>query len=97
MLKRGSDLHVVSAFHVGHVGVNPGVGERPILTGGCALQVAAEIVEWISAWIVVVVISPYESANSNNRGRANQVRPARRDVESLDLRPLIRGPKERRV
>ena len=39
--------------------------------------------------------SPYKSAKSNNRGGANQVDPAWRDVESLDLRALIRWPQGR--
>ena len=92
MLMRNSDLQIVRAFHIGNIGVNPGVGERSILSSSGALQGCAEIIERISAGIVVVLVSPNKADNRQHCRCAEQVRIRWRNVESFNLRALVCRP-----
>ena len=62
LLVRDSRFQVVDPFHVGKAGPSACVGECPILIEGLALQVRREIVKWVCAREIVVLVAPYETA-----------------------------------
>ena len=53
------------------------------------LEVRREVGEWVSAWVIVELISPNESPQREHRIGIEQPVPRRRDVEGFDLRTLI--------
>src|SRR5262249_8161088 len=83
-----TNLDVVKAFDIGERSSQPGVCQRSILRNRLLLN-RREIIKEIWTWIVVVVISADEPTQREHRVIAQQSSPRRRDVERLDLGPLI--------
>ena len=78
-------FHIVNALHIGKVGADTGIGERPVLIEGFRLECRREVGEWIAARVVVEVIAADESAQREHGGAVQQPSPRRRDVEGFDL------------
>ena len=89
MLEGHARLDVVPAFHVRHVRTHAHVRQRAVLRNRLALLQRAEIVKRVAARIEIVMIAPAKSADCEHRRSADQVLPARREIERFDLRPLI--------
>ena len=89
VLERDSRLHVVDALHVGKHGASPGIRQGAVLANGVQLQIRGLIGKGVRARVVVVLIAPHKSAQSEDRSGIDQPGPRRRDVECSDLRTLI--------
>src|ERR1035441_8252210 len=89
---RHAYLYVVNPFHIGHVGSQTRIRELAILHHSLALKVRREIVERVSAGVIVVLIVSYIGAQSKHRVRAHHPCPGRRNVKGLDLRYLVGWP-----
>src|ERR1035437_5211159 len=90
MLESGARLQVVDAFHIRNTRTEAGIGQRTVLSHRLFLQIWREIVEWVGAGVIVVLVAADESAQGENRIGAEDASPGRRNIEGLDLRTLIR-------
>ena len=85
------DLYVVNPFHVREIRPQASVGQRSILSDGFPLKVdGAEVSKRIAARVVVELVPANKGTQGKHRGRTEQPRPGRRDVEGFDLRTLVR-------
>src|SRR5580658_7278187 len=91
MFKYAPHFYVVDAFHVGHVRVNAGIGQKPQLGDGFVLK-WPEVGERIVARVIVILVVTQESTYGEYGFRTQQVDPRRRNVKSPDLRALIGRP-----
>src|SRR6266852_3739989 len=94
MFIKDAGFEVMNTFHIGDVRPQASVGECSLLRGGLG-QVGKRIV----TGIVVEAVMPHKSAQAEQRGRADLMSPAWRDIVSLDLRALVlqRGLRIKRI
>ena len=86
-----ADLDVVNATYVRHARAGAGIGEPAILTDGRGLEIGRKVGEGVSARIIVVLILPHKSAESEYSLGIQEMSPDRSDIKRSDLRTLIRG------
>ena len=78
-------FHIVNALHIGKVGADTGIGERPVLIEGFRLKRGGKVGEWIAARVVVKVIAPNEGSERKHCSVIDQAGPRRGNVEGFDL------------
>ena len=92
LLIRSSQLKVIDTLHIGNIGAQSRVRQRPILRDSVLLQIGrTKVGEWVLARIVIEGIPPRPPTETKDDGRTRHSRPSRRDVEALNERPLVGG------
>ena len=92
VLNRDATLYVVPPFHVGKIGAKTQVAKRAVLRDRLALQQRAEIVEWIPAWVIIVMIVPPENSRRQKCRSPKKMSPCGSQIVGFNLGMLIAGP-----